>query len=176
MKKGKFLTLANIISLVSIVLGIVAICMMFTNSVGLALKIGEKTSESTAYSGLNATFGKENVFAFSFMNLLTYILVIAAIVFAILKLTNVFSGKLSSILTTILFVVAGVFFFCSGTFSVVVEEFNTANSLLGSITGNNLVVVKTLEIGSIIAGICSLLAGVCSLVPLFTAKKQTKSK
>lgn len=138
--------IGQLISFLSVILGIVALVMLFLPAVK------QKTLELT-YSGLDITFGYEEanieIFKFSFMNLLTYILVLAGIVCAILSAMGK-SKKLTSLISSLAFIVGGVFFFLSITFSVL-----PVTGILAEAVKEEL----TLGYGAIIGAITSILAG-----------------
>ncbi len=78
-KKKSKKQISSIVSLISAALGIVALVMIFLPAIGV------KDTETT-YTGLQIVFGYKGttgvtIFEFSFMNLLTYLLVIAGVVF-----------------------------------------------------------------------------------------------
>lgn len=173
MKKNKFLTLQNVLLLLAVVLGVVSICMMFVNSVTLGAKSTtiDISSKPVSYTGVQATFGEEHIFAFSFMNLLTYILVLVAMVLSVVKMFGPLKSKVANYVITALFVVAGVFFFCSGAFSVLAETTDAVSGALSSAV----TITKSITTGAIVAGCLSLTAGVLTLVPTF-AKTKTKRK
>lgn len=140
----------QLISFVSVILGIAALVMLF-------LPVVQVKEIGTTYSGLNVTFGyKEKVvvaeaeiFKFSFMNLLTYILAAAGILFAILSALAK-GGKFASFISAVAFLVAGVFFFLVISFSVLPVE-----GALGDAFKDTL----ALAYGSIVGGVASILAG-----------------
>ncbi|MBQ8451835.1 MAG: hypothetical protein IJ538_03565 [Clostridia bacterium] len=132
----------------AVLLGIVAVCMIFVHSLTVNLALGA-TAE---YTGLQATFGytaKGTLvdvvhFSFSFMNLLSYLLVLAAVVLVVLRLANVVKAKAVDWIAVILFVVAGVLFFLMPQLAV--------SELYNGVT-------KTLAVGAILSAVFSLVAG-----------------
>lgn len=147
-KKVKKSELGKLTAFVSVILGIVAAVMIFLPAIAI------KDSDVT-YTGLQAAFGysEETIlgnftyFEFSFMNLLTYILAIVGVVFTVLGVLGK-GGNFATFIAAAAFIVSGVFFFLSVSFSV-------PNSLIE----RSLV----LGVGSVIGGIAALLAGIVSL-------------
>lgn len=153
MKKKQFFTLQNILYLVVSVLSVVTICMMFVTAFTTtqsATVLGQTVENVTTYTGLEAIFGKEDVLLFSFMNLLSYILVLAALVLLILKLCGVLKSKVFDYVIVALFVVAAVFFFLTVQFVVWEESAKSVLDLAQS--------TYALGAGTIVAGVLSLLS------------------
>ncbi len=164
-------SVAPILALLAVVCGVVAICMCFVTSVNV---VGY-TSTNYPYTGLQATFGytAENSsiseLAFSFMNLLPYILVIVAVVIAVLSLVGVSRSRLVKFIACGLFVVSGILFFCEGSFTVLGDLFNnTGTSIVGSLTGAEINV--NITTGAIVAGITSIVGGALMLLNTFSSK------
>lgn len=114
MSKKSKLTLKTILYSVAVVLGVVSICMMFASAFAVTQSVtilGQTAENVTVYTGVQAVFGKEDVLAFSFMNLLSYILVLVGAVFAVLKACGVLKSKIFDYVIIALFVVAALFFF-----------------------------------------------------------------
>lgn len=97
-------------------------------------------------------------FDFSFMVLLTLILIAAGIVLSVMKMFVGGKSKLFTLITTACFIVAGVLLFMLIPLSVphVYNEGSWAQYLLSK---DNM----TLGWGAIVAAICSLIAGSCKL-------------
>lgn len=133
----------------SVLGGLAAIIMLFLP----ALKIKEL---DTTYTGLQVAFGysssiggivKIEIFAFSFMSLLPYILALGGIIFA--ALGSVGRGsQLGAIIAAAAFIAAGVFFIMSNKF---------CDYLAGSD-------VLSLAYGAIVAAVSSFVAGACQLL------------
>lgn len=99
---------------------LVAVIMMFVTNVKI---VGAVTKEPHfVASGLQATFGYAesgvSIFSFSFMNLITYALLLAGLVLVCLKACGVAKSNLVDLVALGLFVVGGVFFFLMPSFSV----------------------------------------------------------
>lgn len=160
-KKTSKFSVNNLLYCGATILGVVAICMIFVSAFSVKRPLITDT-----FSGLQSVFGfAENDFtylSFSFMNLLTYILVVVAVLFAILKLCGVLKSKLLNYVIAALFVVAGVFFFLTSTFAVYGEVYKTYVEAVGSSVA--------LGAGSIVAGISSICAGCLTLVSSFVKK------
>jgi len=166
MAKKKILNkeLKGILSIAGIILGLVAIVMMFLPAIGI------KDSETT-YTGLQLAFGyKETTqilgtvihFEFSFMNLLTYLLLIGGVVFSVLSFINR-GGRFASFIAMGLTLVAGVFFFLTISFCIPGEGLSDFVSFLGGNIKDSFV----LSAGSIIGGITSILSCACLAVRTF---------
>ena len=95
-KKSKNL-LGMLLPVVAALLAVVAICMMFVPAVVRASSLSDKLN--ITYTGAQVTFGYKEantgieIFAFSFMNFLPYLLLVAGIVFSVLSVL----GKLGKI-------------------------------------------------------------------------------
>lgn len=154
-KKKHKKQIKSVVSLVSAILGIVAVIMLFLPAVAI------KNTETT-YSGLRITFGySENnvtVFNFSIMNLITYLLVVAGVLFTLLGMLGK-GSKFATFIAAAAFIVAGVFFFLSVAFC---SPNGTASSIIGFF-GVNIKDSLTLAYGSIIGGVVSLIAGLCAV-------------
>ncbi len=152
-KRKKNKTVALAISAIAVLLGIVAIVMMFVPSIGIK-------DFDTTFKGMEATFGyqgtvpfvgtKYTVLEFSIMNLISYILVAGGIVFTILGAMGK-GSKFAGFIAAGAFVVAGVFFF-------LMPQFTVFNSGATNLNDN-----FTLGAGAIVSAVCSLLAGAAQL-------------
>ncbi len=152
MAKRKKSNVGMILSGLSVLLGLAAIVMLFLPAVA-----GKITG--TTYTGLQITFGYTTegllsieVFKFSFMNLLTYILAAAGVVFAILSAMGR-SGKFASFIAAAAFIVSGVFFILAPSFLIGISE--------------NMEEAYELAVGGIIGAVCAFLAGLLSLFKSF---------
>jgi len=165
MSKKKTSLKAGVYYAVALVLALAAVAMIFLPNV----KLYGVISETVHYTGngLNAVFGYSDgsisVFSFSVMNLITYILPLAALVLVVLKMANVGKSNLLDVLAMIMLVVGGVFFFLVPTFAIS-EYANTANSLVHTMD-------KNLAIGAILGGIFSILGAVVLCLKLVLKKK-----
>lgn len=123
-----------------------------------------------SYNGLKVVFGysisKEvlgstvttTIFKFSFMNLLTYLLVIAALVLTLLQVKK--ANKLFNYVTIGLTLVAGIFFLLTKNFTVVSDSAQKLYEAAGSSFAKDENV--KLLFGPIFAAICSFLCcGLC---------------
>lgn len=161
-RKKKQKQTSRMVSLIAALLGIAAIAMIFLPNVGI------KDSDTT-YTGLQIAFGYSEavpiigeieIFKFSFMNLLVYILAAAGVVFAGLGLNG---GKLSNFISAGAFIVCGILFFLSPSFCLVNETASSVVSLFGGKITDSL----TMAYGAIIGAIAVLLAGVLQLFKVF---------
>ena len=137
-------------------LALVALFLIFAPAVSLDYGLLTGT-----YKGTEVVFGLEDSFLFSFMNLLTYLLLLGGIVMYVLKIAGV-KSKLFDFLGAALLIAAGVLFFLTITFIV------PANTLTETVLKNG---ENHLLAGSIVSGILCLLAGGCGLCYALLAKK-----
>lgn len=144
--------LNKILIAVSLLLGVLAIVMLC--AAGIAPKSDYK-KVLDSYSMAKITFGYKThgieVFKFSFPNLLTYILIVAGLVCAVLALLGK-GGKITAYVAAGLFLVGGVLYLCAG-------------KLLNSTS--DATEFFTIGVGSLLGGIFSILAAVAVLVPTF---------
>ena len=156
-KKKKF-KLSGYCDFAAILFGVAAFCMMFLTCVKYT-GVFTGTTEFTGYQiafGYSAKSGSVSVqmLAFSFMNLLPYILVLVGIFATALCAFGKRSSGLLGIIAFAAFVVAAVFFFLAANFVVLPEStlFSKENF--------------SLAVGSILSGSFSIVAALC-----FVAKK-----
>lgn len=147
--------LGKILQIVATILGVVALIMMFVDTIKIPdNKIGSLVVEGAGYSGLKVAFGfKEDdvaTFAFSFMGLLPYLLTLAGVVLAVVNLAGKKSNKLFDFIAAIAFVVAGVLFFFMPNFVV------CADTVAGFVASKLKYVIT---IGAVVSAVASLLAG-----------------
>lgn len=159
-KKKSGVSISKICLALGLLLGVAAICMMFVTSVEF---------KGLTYTGLQTAFGytketdvlvataKTEVFAFSFMNLLTYILALAGVVLCLLNMLAHKSSKLFAFVSAAAFIVSAVFFFLTPQFSIPMV---LGKSAQGSVE-------LALGIGSILGGVFSGIAGVSTLASCF---------
>ena len=171
-KKKRTNSLTQIVTAAAVLLGLVAIAMIFVPTIGI------KDSETT-FTGLQLAFGYTKsvkvglaaitvtYFEFSFMNLLTYILALAGTVVALMGLIkNSFASGLFRIIAAACFIISGVFFFMSLNFCIPNTTATEAFKLIGDIKSNGV-----LAIGAYIGGITAIIAGVCELLSVFVFNK-----
>ena len=159
-KKKSGVSISKICLALGLLLGVAAICMMF---------VGGVTWGNATYTGLQTAFGytketdvlvataKTEIFAFSFMNLLTYILALAGVVLCLLNMLAHKSSKLFAFVSAAAFIVSAVFFFLTPQFSI---PMILGKSVQGSAE-------LALGIGSILGGVFSGIAGVSTLASCF---------
>lgn len=159
-KKKSGVSISKICLALGLLLGVAAICMMFVTSVEF---------KGLTYTGLQTAFGytketdvlvataKTEVFAFSFMNLLTYILALAGVVLCLLNMLAHKSSKLFAFVSAAAFIVSAVFFFLTPQFSILMV---LGKSVQGSVE-------LALGIGSILGGVFSGIAGLSTLASCF---------
>ena len=155
--KQKIVAMRKWFDLAAVVLAVVAIIMMFVPAIAFKDDLDE------TYTGLEIIFGyteslgggySMEIFKFSFMNLLTYILFIAGVVVLVLNMFGK-SGKFGSFIALGCFVVAAVFSFCAIGFivpasDIVKEVIEEGNFVLAA--------------GPIVAGIMGILSsGICAV-------------
>lgn len=159
-KKSKGLDLGKILSFVAIVLGVVAVVMMFVSTVKTPdVEVLGKTVEGEGVSGLKVAFGyseKEVAqLSFSFMALLPYLLALVGVVLTALNTFGKKGSKLFDFVSIGAFIAAGVLFFLMPSFMVFAD--NLAGAILEAIEWE-------LAIGAIVSAICSVVAGAAVLV------------
>ena len=173
LKKEQINLINMIVACAAALFGIVAIVMMFVTS----MKID---NTQLTFTGAQLTFGYSNVEAafggtvttpllkFSFMNLLTYLLVIAGIVLVVLAFLDK-GGKYIPFIAAACFLLAGIFFFLQAKFSMPTDELvgiiKAANLQFGE--GFNVKSCMHIGAGAIVAGILSILSAGASLVKVF---------
>ncbi len=166
-KKKSGFGLGKILSAVAVVLGLVAVIMLFVQAVKVPdTKTALGTIESDAgYTGLQIAFGtSENdvkVLSFSFMALLPVLLAVVGMVISALQVAAKKGSKVLDIVAVCCFVVAGVLYFIMPSFMVF------ADTLAGAVVEK---VEFALSFGSIIAAICTLLAGVATVAKVVLKK------
>ena len=150
----------KILGILAALLGIVAVCMIFIETVKVPdTKVLGVAVEGAGYTGLKVAFGfKESdigVFAFSFMALLPYLLAVGGVIVSVLNATSKKGNKMLDFVSAVLFVVAGVFFFLMPGFVV------GADTALGKIAG---AIEYELATGAIVSAISAVVAGVFAVV------------
>ena len=157
MAKKQKLDLGLIATFVAILLGVVAVITLFLPAIAIE-------EMETTYTGLQVAFGytketevfnsviKTEVFEFSFMNLLTYILAIVGVVFTVLGFLGK-GGKFATLIATIAFVLAGVFFLLTVAFTIPAVDESLVEKLKETFK---------LGVGAIIGAICSFLSAIAS--------------
>lgn len=155
-KKSKSMDLSKLGLAVALLFGIVSVCMLFLPSV---------IWSDANYSGFQTMFGCETekvfgasveIFAFSFMNLLTLILAVVGILLSAFNLVSNNSNKLFAFIGAAAFVVSAVFFFLTPSFSI---PMILGSSVQGSVE-------LSLGIGSILGGVFSALAAAGSVTSM----------
>lgn len=154
-KRKRNKTVAVAVSAIAVLLGIVAIVMMFAPSIGIK-------DLNTTFKGMEVTFGYQGslwgfsgtILEFSIMNLISYILVAGGIVFTILGALGR-GSKFAGFIAAGAFVVAGIFFFLMPQYVI----FSSGAKRLFDLLGKKL----TLGAGAIVSAVCSLLAGAAQL-------------
>lgn len=170
MAKKKKISLALILSAVAALLGIVTIVMLAAPGISYTLEVfGQKAT--TKYSMAQLTFGnKDGGFAFSFMNFLPFLLVIAGI--ALCVITALKGNKFTAFIAAVCFLAAGILFFCCKQLIV----FDTGD-LTGDLKDAAVEIAKEtikefkLGVGAILAGILSILAALASAGAAVLGKK-----
>lgn len=160
-------------SLLAILLAIASACMIFCTAI--VYKVSD-SANPVNFTGMQVTFGYTanalegitssikadiNYFAFSFMNLLPYILLLAGIVFAVLKVVGgKNNSKMFSFVAAACFIAGGVLMFCVVPFSVL-----GTNELVQTFS-----VLKkqymSLGVGAIVGGVLGILGGTVELADL----------
>ena len=131
-------------------IGVLALIMIFLPAISVS-------GADTTYNGFTAIFGGENIFAFSFMNMLTYTFVIGAIVcniLYVLKKKQVFAYIVAGC-----FLMATIFFFCTVEFAM----FKGYSGAVADVLRGYL----DLGAGSIIAAILCIIGTILSTLVAF---------
>lgn len=170
MAKKKKISIALILSAVAALLGIVSLIMLAAPGISYTVELlGMKTT--TTYSMAQLTFGSEKGgFAFSFMNLLPFLLSAIGIVFC--AITAIKGNKFTAFLAAVCFLAAGVLFFCCKQL-IVFDTGDLTGDLKDSAIEISKEVIKNfkLGIGAILAGILSILAAIASAGAAVLGKK-----
>ena len=153
-KRRKRSSAGLVLGAVAILAGIAAAAMLFLPAVAV------KDSETT-YTGLQIAFGyseklpvigEVDIFKFSFMNLLTYILAVAGALGR--------GGKLLSFIAAAAFIASGVFFLLSPSFCIINDTVSSVITLFGGNVAENL----SLAVGSIVGAVAAFVAGAAQLI------------
>ncbi len=165
----KYLTLGNILVCCAAVLGVISFLMMFAPAICIK-------DTDTVFTGAQVTFGHSEtvkalhetyeVFKFSFMNFVTYLLTLVGIVFAVLSLF--FKCKYIAPVAAVCFLISGIFYFLAVPYSIVADDFTKVYAFIT--LGNNVKEVLTLAAGAIVSGIFSILSAALCVVPVFVKK------
>ncbi len=155
------------VDLVMAALAVVALIMLFLPAV----------EYSKSYNGLKVVFGyteksslgglqiSSEVFGFSFMNLLTYLLVIGSAVCAVLSYAK--KNKVALLVAIVLAIVSAVFFLLTKNFVVIPDGakkvFEVANTSFAK--------ESKLLAGPIIGAVCMFLSAIAGVVKLVLGKK-----
>lgn len=160
-KKKNGLDLGKVLYIVAVVLGLVAVAMLFVQAVKVPdTETAFGTIENDGgYTGWQIAFGKSEedvkILSFSFMGLLPVILVLAGIVLSVLKVAASKGSKVLDFVAIACFVVAGVLYFIMPSFMVF------ADTIAAKVVAE---IDFVLSAGAIVAGVCSILAGATVLV------------
>ena len=165
-KKKSGLNLGKILYLVAAALGVVAVVMMFVDTIKIPdTKILGETIEGEGFSGLKVAFGyKEEdmaIFKFSFMGLLPYVFVIAGAVLAVVNAVAKKNNKILDYVAIALFVVSGVLFFCMPNFVVF------ADTLAGKVAAE---FDYELAVGAIVSAISAVASGAVIITKVLLKK------
>lgn len=168
MAKKKSNNLAKYLPFATIVLSILAFVMLFLPAI-----VTKEAKLDTDYSGFQLAFGYKEmhgkevtILSFSFMNFLTVLLPLVALVLTLLNAFGKKQNKLFTLLAAICLAVAGVLFFCSLEFTSFNEK---AEDVIGRFGGNVAEAFK-LGIGAILGGVFSLLGALASFASLVMNK------
>lgn len=161
----------KIIAAAAAVLGLVAFFMMFAPA---AVFTAPLSKETVSYTGAQAAFGYSQTttvvgsditvqyLAFSFMNFLPYLCIVAAIVLSVLGILGKL-GKIADFAAALLYVLAGVFFFCTVAFLNLGEGYEDIAEYIME--------YFTLGAGAVVAGVLSLIAGIACAANAVLFKK-----
>ena len=153
-KKKSKSNLGKVLGLVAAVLGLVAVCMIFVNTIKVPdTKVLGTVIEGEGYTGLEVVFGFKTddvaVFGFSIMALLPYLLIIAGSVFAVLNSQSKKANKTLDFVTAGLFVVAAILCFLMPSFVVF------GDTILGKIAAE---IDYEITTGAIVSAVASIVA------------------
>ena len=160
--------------LIAAALALIAIFMIFAPSV--VVDYQDEDIENDNYAGTHATFGweeeeetllgtvKYEYLKFSFMNLLTYILLIGGIACAVVCFIK--NNDLFAFIAGGCFLLAGIFFFCAVGFTIPGETLVKAADIFNGDPKECWV----LGAGAVISAILSILASAGVLVPAILKK------
>ncbi len=149
-------------------LAVVALIMLFVPAV-------EYAKES--FNGLKVVFGytkktdlvvstlETEIFKFSFLNLLTYLLVIATAVLAVLAQLK--KSNLFLLISIVCAIIAGVFFLLTKNFVVLPDEAEKAFDIANTTFADE----AKLKAGPIVGAVCMFLAAIAGVVKLVFGKK-----
>lgn len=149
----------------AILLALASIAFMFAPAI-----VYGSGDDPTTYTAFQAMFGYTETVSkgglsytkamldFSFMNLLSLILLAAGIIFSVLKMLSGKNAKLFTLITTACFIVAGVFLFLVITYTIPHVSDNAIEKLLDLSKDS-----MKLGWGAIVSAICALIAGACKL-------------
>jgi len=153
MSKKKNNQLKTVLSIVAILMGIGAVCLM---CVAAVVETGLTTV--TKYKGYQAVFGLKDYMNFSVLNLIPYVLVALAVVFAVAAVASNKKAKTFRYVSAALFIVAGVLLF----FTVNFVNWTEGYKAVLDVAINTLKTTKlSLGVGTIISAIVSIVAGIC---------------
>ena len=153
--------------LISAALGLIALIMLFLPAIVAGEDVIKGTQAVFGWTEeVNVLVGvkKVEMLEFSFMNLLTYVLVIAGIALAVLAFLQ--KKELFAFIAAGCFAVAAVFFFCAIGFTVVAEGWNE----LAALVNGDIKAEWKLGAGAVIGGICSILAVAAAVAPVVLKK------
>ena len=178
MAKKKGLNLGLILCGAAALLGLIAFFMLFAPNLTWSYKnVLTGKTDTASYSGLETVFGAEHkttvggkevseeVFKFSFLSLIPYVLALVGVAFAVLAALGKL-GKIAPIVSAACFVVAAVFFFIALPTCVLnVSDKATADDI------SKLKEAYDLGAGPIVAGIFSIIAALATAATLIVNKK-----
>ena len=160
-------SLGKLLYLLATVLGVVAIVMMFVDTVKVPdTDLGVLgTIEGEGYSGMKIAFGyKEDdvaILKFSFMGILPYLLVLAGTVLALVNAFAKKGNKIFDFVSMIALIVAGVLFFIMPNFMVFAD-----NLIAKGLSG----IDYELAVGAIVSAISAIASGAVVLVKTLLKK------
>ena len=171
-KKKKKSGLGTLLALVGALLALAAVFMMFLPAASIK-------DTDTTFTGIQMTFGYSKdaglgtleLFGFSFMNFLPYILVLAGIAFSVLTVLGKL-GKIAPLLSAVCYLGAGILFLLAVVCCVPNADLEKLVNVGGSIFGEKVSVrdCLALGVGAILAGVLSILASLCSAAALVIKK------
>ncbi len=162
MKSKKAKSLSKILSLISAILAVVAVVMIFLPQVHEANFDMDLNGLKIAFGSNEFKIGSAKIdVAFSFLNLLAYIFVVAGLLISALQLAGFFKGKLMSLIAALALIAGGVMFFFAVNFSSYAYGLGS-NKATYKFT-ESLLFSFELGYGAIVGGITAILSGLCML-------------
>lgn len=167
--------LGKIVAGVAILLGLVAVLLIFAPAIAPKKELAELAGDDSALAGSSVAFGNKNDNTAFSAYVLAFALPLVGVILAIIALLGK-GGKVVPIIAAVCFVVGGIFYFLP----MALCQPNIPKELSGVISDKSAYVKAmrdalketcTVGLGAIFGGILSILAGCASVATLFVKKK-----